>query len=589
MATVKDGDPALMHLPWLAGASGSTEASRLLAGLMKHPRAEVHLQAIRILNEFPALRAPRRLFVDALADAAPRVQLAALPHFFRDSGELPQDAVVKLAVSKDTYLRQTATRVLAQKATLANLAELMKSADAATRLAGVMAVGTRLTVPASDYVPPEKVTLAYPHENAQFTLTFADADQPVNLCALGRTGSYTTAQWWKVIETTAQQKELFDLLLRSLEDAAAPVQLQGAYYLSLLRNVRSESRVAKVGQEIMAKQLAGAPLRAVEKVWLVGPFEDGNQGLARVHPPEEGVIDLTAEYPREGGKHSWQEAVGKEGHFDFKDRLASSERSSSYLYYRLQERAAAAGPDAARLGRCRQGLAQWPARRPECLRTRPETVVVLFRHPAGKQRCAGPRFRCQRYSGAGTALPGRGPATYRVARKARFGDAGQRLKEGGGEKVAAEFLKVNWTQEVQKGDTVRGRKLFGTLGCAKCHAITAEQKGGGGPSLAEAKRRFTVAYTVESILLPSKQVAEPFRSTNLMLTTGQVISGLVVQDTDEGVELLLPDASRRTIRKKVIEERTLSNLSPMPAGLVKTTEELRDLLAYLLSDLPLPP
>jgi len=63
----------------------------------------------------------------------------------------------------------------------------------------------------------------------------------------------------------------------------------------------------------------------------------------------------------------------------------------------------------------------------------------------------------------------------------------------------------------------------------------------------------------------------------------------VVNETAEQVELLLPDTSRQVLAKKEIEERNASALSPMPAGLVKTPAELRDLLAYLLSDKPLPP
>jgi hypothetical protein len=38
-----------------------------------------------------------------------------------------------------------------------------------------------------------------------------------------------------------------------------------------------------------------------------------------------------------------------------------------------------------------------------------------------------------------------------------------------------------------------------------------------------------------------------------------------------------------------IEEREPVRTSPMPASLVKTPDELRDLLAYLLSDHPSPP
>ena len=61
----------------------------------------------------------------------------------------------------------------------------------------------------------------------------------------------------------------------------------------------------------------------------------------------------------------------------------------------------------------------------------------------------------------------------------------QRLREaaaaGKSASVPPEFLKVDWLKP-SGGSAARGRKLFGSLGCAKCHAITADQKGGGAES-----------------------------------------------------------------------------------------------------------
>jgi putative heme-binding domain-containing protein len=156
-------------------------------------------------------------------------------------------------------------------------------------------------------------------------------------------------------------------------------------------------------------------------------------------------------------------------------------------------------------------------------------------------------------------------------------------------RIGAEFLKIDWPREVRKGNAANGRKLFGALACAKCKEITAGQQGGGAPSLAGAGRRFTVPYLVESILLPGNQVAEVYRSTLIVTKKGQSFSGLVVKETADQVELLLPDAERRTFAKKDIDRRKVLKTSPMPAGLVKKPSELRDLLAYLVSKNPLPP
>ncbi len=155
--------------------------------------------------------------------------------------------------------------------------------------------------------------------------------------------------------------------------------------------------------------------------------------------------------------------------------------------------------------------------------------------------------------------------------------------------VPVEFAAIDWDRAVADGDPVEGRRLFGTLGCVKCHAIAPDQKSAGAPNLSEAKRRFTIPYLVESVLLPSRQVANVFRAQAFVTGDGRTITGLVTSETDDVVELLLPDATRQAIAKTSIEERTSTALSPMPQGLVKSPAELRHLMSYLLSDRPLPP
>ncbi|MBI3860321.1 MAG: c-type cytochrome, partial [Planctomycetia bacterium] len=171
----------------------------------------------------------------------------------------------------------------------------------------------------------------------------------------------------------------------------------------------------------------------------------------------------------------------------------------------------------------------------------------------------------------------------------------ERLKEAaanpGQTKVDPKFLEMDWDKAVKSGDAERGGKLFSSdgLGCAKCHAVTSESVAVGGPSLADAAKRFTVAHLVESVLLPNKTISPVFKATSIVTKAGKVYSGLVTGDTAEKVEMILSDATKATIAKGDIEERTLQDISPMPAGLVKTPEELRDLLAFLLGENPKTP
>ena len=76
----------------------------------------------------------------------------------------------------------------------------------------------------------------------------------------------------------------------------------------------------------------------------------------------------------------------------------------------------------------------------------------------------------------------------------------------------------------------------------------------------------------------------PWSKKSAVTKDGKQTTGLVLGETGEKVELLLPDAKRVTFAKSDIEESKLQDISPMPAGLVKQPDELRDLLAFLLSE-----
>jgi hypothetical protein len=47
---------------------------------------------------------------------------------------------------------------------------------------------------------------------------------------------------------------------------------------------------------------------------------------------------------------------------------------------------------------------------------------------------------------------------------------------------------------------------------------------------------------------------------------------------------MLPDTKRVRVKKSDIEERKDSPVSSMPQGLVKSPDELKDLLSYLLKE-----
>ena len=360
--TLKADDPAFAHLPWLAAAGGSEKPWRLLS-ILTPGRASGGALASRAGTGRGSLqlkRAARRVREGARRRRPARPAGGARRLLQSLSEEPPLDPVVKLACSPDDYLRQTATRLLARKASLEHIADLAKSPDAAVRLAAALAAGVRLTVPPGDFTPPESVKLTYPAEGAFFKTKIRYADGEADMRSMGRIGSFTIAEYWKAIEPNAEQKELFGLLQKMLDDPADPVRLQAAYYLSLLRDPKTEPAVARVFRSVQEGRLAAAPLHEVGKAWAIGPFADGEKGFQTPHPPEQGAVDLAAEYAGSG----WQaDVAGDEGGGRPIHLAAAADGVSAYVFFRLQS--GSRQPVLLLTGSDRgpEGVAQRPARR----------------------------------------------------------------------------------------------------------------------------------------------------------------------------------------------------------------------------------
>jgi len=132
-----------------------------------------------------------------------------------------------------------------------------------------------------------------------------------------------------------------------------------------------------------------------------------------------------------------------------------------------------------------------------------------------------------------------------------------------------------------KKDPGLGAKVY-EKNCAICH-ILANKGAKIGPQLNGIGNR-GLDRLLEDIIDPNRNVDQTFRSTTLNLKNGQIMSGLVLRE--EGEVVVLADSQGKEVRvdKKNIEERTVSQLSPMPANLVEQIPEadFYNLLAFLL-------
>jgi quinoprotein glucose dehydrogenase len=143
-----------------------------------------------------------------------------------------------------------------------------------------------------------------------------------------------------------------------------------------------------------------------------------------------------------------------------------------------------------------------------------------------------------------------------------------------------------WLDALAGGDPQRGKALFfgkTELSCVRCHQV-GRTGGQVGPKLTTIGSQRDPRYLLESICLPDAKIAKGFETAVIVDVEGQIHGGIVKNETDQFVELVLPDGSLRQIPQAEIEARRKGN-SSMPADLVKlmSMRELRDLVAYLSS------
>jgi len=143
-----------------------------------------------------------------------------------------------------------------------------------------------------------------------------------------------------------------------------------------------------------------------------------------------------------------------------------------------------------------------------------------------------------------------------------------------------------WLVSLEGGDVEAGRKSFfenTKLSCVRCHQV--DRAGGEvGPNLTTIGKEKDLRYLLESICLPSAQIAKGFETAVVANDSGQVFTGIVKSETDDYLELIQNDGSQvRILQDEIIARR--KGQSSMPSDLVQfmSKRELRDLVAYLSS------
>ncbi len=134
------------------------------------------------------------------------------------------------------------------------------------------------------------------------------------------------------------------------------------------------------------------------------------------------------------------------------------------------------------------------------------------------------------------------------------------------------------------GDAGRGRLLFKQQSCINCHTFANGQQPKG-PHLVDIGKRYKRAELIESILLPSKKIAQGFDTWAFATDDGKVHTGFVVLESAETVTLRDATGVSRELNQDNVEDRVKQEVSMMPQGIVGnlSPEQLADLISYLES------
>lgn len=139
-----------------------------------------------------------------------------------------------------------------------------------------------------------------------------------------------------------------------------------------------------------------------------------------------------------------------------------------------------------------------------------------------------------------------------------------------------------------KGDGQRGADLLSMTGkmaiCLACHIVNGTGRDFG-PELSKVGARLGREQILESLLRPSKTIAQGYETWVVTLQDKSVHTGFQVNAGDADVTLKLPGGQSQTFGKGLIYDRRAQPASMMPEGLLQslTQQEAADVIAFLSS------
>jgi len=134
--------------------------------------------------------------------------------------------------------------------------------------------------------------------------------------------------------------------------------------------------------------------------------------------------------------------------------------------------------------------------------------------------------------------------------------------------------------EKAPGDASAGRQVYEKSGCANCHSI--EKAGGSlGPDLTDIGRRRGLKFLAESLIKPEADIPINYRGVQVMLKSGQTVSGIRLNYDDLSIQLRDTRDNLRSFLRENIQDIKYDKPSLMPTYASMNQKSLDDVIAYL--------
>lgn len=137
--------------------------------------------------------------------------------------------------------------------------------------------------------------------------------------------------------------------------------------------------------------------------------------------------------------------------------------------------------------------------------------------------------------------------------------------------------------EEATGDPAAGRVVYQKSGCGNCHSVGRDGGGALGPQLTDIGRRRGLKFLAESLARPEADIPINYRGVQVVLKSGQVVSGIRLNRDDLSIQLRDTRGNLRSFLMDNIQDVRYDKPSLMPAYASMNPKDFDDVLAYLNS------